>query len=53
LILVENVPDSSEAAASEYYLFGIYNYNLGRKSKFNLNYADRPNIDTKATGFVV
>lgn len=53
LILVENVPDGSEATASEYYLFGIYNYNLGRKSKFNLNYADRPDIDTKATGFIV
>ena len=53
LVLVENIPDSSEAAASEYYLLGIYNYNLGRKSKYNLNYADRPELTSGVDGFIV
>ncbi len=53
LVLIENVPDSSDAVASEYYLLGIYNYNLGRKSKYNLNYAERPTLNTGAEGFIV
>lgn len=52
LVLVEYVP--SDTSASEFYFFGIYNYNLGRKSKFNLNYADRPNsVSAKDSGFII
>lgn len=50
LVLVEKVSDSE---ASKFYFLGIYNYNLGRNSKFNLNYADRPKIDSKSKGFIV
>ena len=51
LVIVENVPDGS--AASEFYFLGIYNYNLGRKSKYNLNYAERPSLGSGLDGFVV
>ncbi len=51
LVLVEHV--SEEAAASEYYLLGIYNYNLGRNSKYNLNYAERPSLNSDLRGFIV
>lgn len=51
LVIVENVPDGS--AASEFYFLGIYNYNLGRKSKYNLNYAERPSLESGLDGFVV
>lgn len=52
LVLVEYVP--SDASASEFYYFGIYNYNLGRKSKYNLYYANRPNsVSSKDKGFII
>ncbi len=51
LVLVEHI--SEEAAASEYYLLGIYNYNLGRNSKYNLNYAERPSLSSDLSGFIV
>ena len=51
LVLVEH--SSDEAATSEYYLLGIYNYNLGRNSKYNLNYAERPTLPSGASGFIV
>ena len=36
-----------------YYVLGLYNYNLGRKSKYNLNYSNRPLLENKARGFII
>ena len=50
IILVEKQSQGTEA--SQFYFIGIYNYNLGRKSKYNLNYAPRPKIGD-CSGYVV